>query len=295
MTAGSGRDRLLGGGGNDSFIDGETEANAASDLYNGGSRSRATDPDPGDTLSYATRRRPVRIDLGRRVTSAEDQIIDVESLVGGDGNDRLTGSHADNSLMGGPGDDVLRGGDGRDIPMGGKGSDRIYGEADDDVLWGEQGSDHLLGGSGDDLVIGVEERGPAGADELACGDGEDAARSDSSDTLDALCETVLAIVSVRPFPTIDGDSADFSVGCSISNSPPSCIGTFSLRVPGGQALGSTRFTVPNDADGLISIPLDPVALAVLRGGTVVQVDIVPSPLYSLEEHSGGYRAFMRAS
>jgi Ca2+-binding RTX toxin-like protein len=66
------------------------------------------------------------------------------NLLGGEGNDTLTGSAADDVLDGGPGDDILLGRSGNDTLLGGPGND---------TLNGGQGSDQMIGGDGDDLII----------------------------------------------------------------------------------------------------------------------------------------------
>jgi Ca2+-binding RTX toxin-like protein len=66
------------------------------------------------------------------------------NLLGGDGNDTLTGSAADDVLDGGPGNDILNGRGGNDQLIGGPGND---------ILIGGQGSDTILGGEGDDQII----------------------------------------------------------------------------------------------------------------------------------------------
>jgi Ca2+-binding RTX toxin-like protein len=66
------------------------------------------------------------------------------NLLGGEGNDTLTGSAADDVLDGGPGDDILLGRGGNDTLLGGPGND---------TLNGGQGSDQMIGGEGDDLII----------------------------------------------------------------------------------------------------------------------------------------------
>jgi hypothetical protein len=294
LTGGAGRDRVFGGTGDDDLIDGETDAQAARDVYQGGRSRDAAGPDRGDELSYARRRRALRMDLGRRRTSTEDRIRGMESLVGGRGGDRLTGDGDDNNLEGGPGNDVLRGRGGRDIPLGGRGNDRSYGDAGDDVVWGDEGRDRLFGGTGDDFLISLEEQGPAFADVLACGRGADDARSDSRDTLTGACEEVVAFsngFSVGSLPGIDTDSADFELTC-FGGSVEGCHGTIRLTGPGGAAFGSAQFDVATDAvDVPVSVPLSAAAVAALERGTIVTVDLVPDAPSDLEE-PGGYRASM---
>jgi Ca2+-binding RTX toxin-like protein len=66
------------------------------------------------------------------------------NLVGGDGDDILTGSASDDLLDGGPGNDTLFGRGGNDTLMGGPGKD---------TLVGGPGVDQLSGGDGDDVFV----------------------------------------------------------------------------------------------------------------------------------------------
>ena len=66
------------------------------------------------------------------------------NLIGGEGDDTLTGSASDDVLDGGPGNDSLFGRDGNDRLLGGPG---------DDILNGGRGTDELFGGDGDDQIV----------------------------------------------------------------------------------------------------------------------------------------------
>lgn len=85
-----------------------------------------------------------------------------DSLAGGGGDDRLSGGEEADRLAGGSGDDLLRGdngfdtlrGDvGEDRIFGGDGGDRIYGGVGEDWLDGGDGTDHLFGGEGADVFV----------------------------------------------------------------------------------------------------------------------------------------------
>jgi Ca2+-binding RTX toxin-like protein len=98
---------------------------------------------------------------------------------GGDGNDTLLGSAAEDVLLGGKGDDLLSGADGDDVLLGGIGKDDLAGGQGDDTLLGSEGDDHLAGGAGGDYLwggIGDDLiNGGAGSDtiEFGFGDGRD--------------------------------------------------------------------------------------------------------------------------
>jgi Ca2+-binding RTX toxin-like protein len=89
-------------------------------------------------------------------------------VLGGSGNDRMTGGRFRDSLQGGSGNDRATGGAGRDILVGGSGNDRLNGGADDDLLSGNAGNDVLIAGPGADLL-----GGGAGVDHLLGGPGPD--------------------------------------------------------------------------------------------------------------------------
>ena len=78
----------------------------------------------------------------------------IEKVIGGDGNDMLTGNmNASTTLMGGGGNDTLTGGMRDDMLDGGGGNDSLSGGAGADELVGGAGNDTLSGGAGMDLFV----------------------------------------------------------------------------------------------------------------------------------------------
>jgi hypothetical protein len=76
-----------------------------------------------------------------------------DRLYAGAGDDRLSGLGGNDYLEGGSGQDVLTGGDGHDYLVGNSGMDRFYGDAGNDTLIAkDRGYDILHGGEGDDLA-----------------------------------------------------------------------------------------------------------------------------------------------
>ena len=297
LTGGSGRDRVEGGGGDDTLLDGETDGQAAPDVFAGGRQRTSAGVNRGDAISYASRRRAVRIDLrSAPATTTGDRFTGVESAIGGRGNDRLSGDGRDNQLEGGPGDDAVRGRGGRDVVLGGAGDDRVAGDDGDDVVWGDEGADALSGGDGGDFLISREERGAQVADELACGDDPDSARADGADRLTAACEELIAFsngLRARTIPAIAADRATFTVTCA-GDDPIGCRGTLTLTGPAGEAFGVVRFLLPRDtADAPVTVPLSAAALAALREGALVRVAVVSDRPADVEE-PGGYRVRLRA-
>lgn len=118
IEGGAGNDIVDGGAGDDLIIGGE---GAGDDTYIGG--------DGSDTVSYASTTQGVDASLASGIaTGAEigtDTLINIENLIGGTGNDTLTGDVGVNLLDGGAGDDTIKGGAGNDILMGGAGIDTL--------------------------------------------------------------------------------------------------------------------------------------------------------------------------
>jgi Ca2+-binding RTX toxin-like protein len=98
---------------------------------------------------------------------------------GGDGNDTVHGSMAEDILRGGMGDDWLAGNGGSDVLLGRAGSDSLAGNQGNDTLLGGTGDDELSGGAGADYLWGGsgedQINGGAGSDtfEFGYGDGQD--------------------------------------------------------------------------------------------------------------------------
>jgi uncharacterized delta-60 repeat protein len=97
-----------------------------------------------DTLSYAGTRQAVSVNLATGTATGFTSIAGVENLLGGRGNDHLTGDGHSNSLNGGSGNDTLSGGGGADTLTGGAGNDTLIGGLGKDVLDGGRGSDIFL-------------------------------------------------------------------------------------------------------------------------------------------------------
>jgi serralysin len=97
-----------------------------------------------------------------------DSYLSVESYIGTNRGDKISGDGGADRFFGGNGADFLRGRGGKDVLTGGKGNDKIYGGSRADTLFGDDGHDTLLGGSSDDSL-----RGGGGNDTLRGGIGAD--------------------------------------------------------------------------------------------------------------------------
>ena len=98
-------------------------------------------------------------------------------VAGGAGNDRLDGRSGPDTLTGGAGNDTIRGGQGRDFLVGSQEADTLLGGGGRDTISGREGNDRIFGGGGRDLLDGDAGDdtllGGAGADDLAGGLGND--------------------------------------------------------------------------------------------------------------------------
>ena len=142
LQSGAVSQRINGLGGDDSFL-----GSAGADILDGG--------DGTDAVSYASNSADIEIDLetgtGKGGDAEGDVLINIEGIVGGQGNDRLTGSNKDNILSGFWGNDRLDGGEGDDGLAGSLGNDTLNGGSGNDRLNGGDDDDILTGGSGNDL------------------------------------------------------------------------------------------------------------------------------------------------
>ena len=76
------------------------------------------------------------------------------SLLGGNGDDRLHGAAGNDALTAGAGQDWMTGDAGADRLLAGLGNDWLFGGTENDTLDGEAGLDVLFGGAGNDRLTG---------------------------------------------------------------------------------------------------------------------------------------------
>lgn len=154
IDGGLGDDVLSGGAGDDTFLEGAVTNGG--DVMNGGTGR--------DTVDYSARTGDLFVSLcvdsaaatgdstvgdcalhNDGLVTEGDQLINIEGVQAGSGDDIITGSSADETLEGNDGDDIID---------GGAGSDSIFGDGGDDILDGGEGDDYLDGGAGTDLGDG---------------------------------------------------------------------------------------------------------------------------------------------
>jgi Ca2+-binding RTX toxin-like protein len=190
LAGGAGDDRLRGEGGDDVL-----QGGAGRDILDGGAGS--------DTADYGDKTQAVSVTLAGAANArvkvdgiVEDTIRNIENVIGGAGNDVLSGDNLGNRLSGGAGDDVLKGGGGKDTLDGGAGKDSAdYGDktqAISIILAGAADAavkvngvvedtirkiENVTGGKGDDSLTGDALanllKGGAGHDILKGGGGKD--------------------------------------------------------------------------------------------------------------------------
>jgi Ca2+-binding RTX toxin-like protein len=152
-------DTIFGGAGNDTIDAGEendfVDAGADDDVVFAGVGDDSLFGGDGiDTLDTSDATDSVTIDLGAGTASGndigDDTIAEFEAVIGGSGNDTITGDAAANTVSGGAGDDSISTGDGNDVITVGEGDDVVDGG-------GVSGGDPLL--DNDTLVIDAPDGG----------------------------------------------------------------------------------------------------------------------------------------
>jgi Ca2+-binding RTX toxin-like protein len=98
----------------------------------------------------------------------EHDNVQCTTIVGGTGDDNISGDSRANVLRGGAGADTLNGGTGSDSLYGEAGADNLFGGAGDDTVVGGADADSIIGGNGNDVL-----QGDAASDAFTC-DGKNA-------------------------------------------------------------------------------------------------------------------------
>lgn len=153
LYGGDGVDLLEGSGGDDSLVGG-----AGNDMLEGGAGRDTLDGGADtDSVSYAGSNAAVTVDGQTGAASggaAEgDTLISIEIIEGSAHNDTLTAANAFGAaLVGGAGDDSLTGGSDFDYLMGGTGHDRLYAGLGGADMVGGAGNDTYYVGSASDQV-----------------------------------------------------------------------------------------------------------------------------------------------
>ena len=216
---------------------------------------RDTDPDTvdggagEDQASWENETRPVSADLtdpARDGVAVDDQLVAIEDLVGGAGDDVLAGDAAVNRVAGGAGADWLNGGPGRDF---------------------------LRGDEGDDTLSAAGES-PGDGDTLVCMDGNDTVASPSLLTLASGydCEHIEPILDTTGVVYRRG-LLRVPVLCPVENEH-GCKAVVRIARGSRKARGP-KASIPNGTVGTASVRLPAVLSAAARRGVVrLSVDIL---------------------
>ena len=268
FVGGMGDDELNGGANPDRF---ESNRRDGRDTIAGGGPPPLVDADsyPGRDEVFYARSRSVRVELDGRPNDGgrgeHDNLLSIEGIWTGSGNDVVVGSSIDEFMFGGAGRDLLRGGGGadrllggdrssirRDIPIGSP--DRLEGGAGPDVLDGQGGRDLLIGGSGRDQVDGgrgpdrIRSRDPD-RDWVLCGGGLDRVAASAADVLTRGCEQQRGAVS--PAEAIVNwrhglGAVSLIVACPVA-APERCEGALTLSLTGRPPATSNYSITPGMA------------------------------------------------
>ncbi len=142
---------------------------------------------------------------------SEDEPVEDETIIGGDGSDHLRGGGGNDVIEGAAGQDILHGEAGDDLVAGGDGDDMLFGNGGDDILTGGDGNDELTGGEGDDTLSGgdgddVVQAG-YGNDVLSGGEGQDTLFGGDGD--DIIIGTEDSAVAAQDF--LNGGAGDDTI------------------------------------------------------------------------------------
>lgn len=242
-------DTLVGGDGNDVFVDGT--GSFTNDDIDGGAGT--------DTVDYSDRIADLKLtetfpsgstaDDGQ--ANEHDNIKNVETMVGGAGNDTLSVTNATTGAL--PGVYALRGNGGNDtLSMSGQVAGNLNGGA---------GTDVLTGGPLGDVIVASD----GIADTITCAGGTDSVLADLHDVIPRGCEDV-TVKAVREGPAVvvsdravrvrrDGKGL-IALRCPRAL-PPGCRGTLATRVAGsGGRFGvATRYRIGSGRSGVVATAL----------------------------------------
>lgn len=169
LTGGDANDVIFGKAGADAVLAGKGD-----DIVQGGEGKDSLIGGAGiDTLDYRDKTEGIGVALdaqgGALVFVAgvkEDTVEGFENVIGGAGNDVMTGNAIRNNLAGGDGDDRLKGQGGNDTLAGGDDRDHLDGGAGNDTIAGGRGRDVLIGGADSDTFVFAVRPGIKDADRI---------------------------------------------------------------------------------------------------------------------------------
>ena len=247
-----GDDVLVGGDGNDVLRPG-----TGADRVRGG---HGRDEVAYDDLAGLG---PVTVDLTAQSAtgaSGTDDLGSIDSVVGTNDGDTLTGSVGRNHIVGLAGDDVIQGGEADDELSGGLGDDELDAGNGDNTLFGGAGDDLLVAGDGDDVLNGGTDSGVTGDD---CRPGPGA--------------NVLTGCELNDNPAVlDIDPPAHAFASTLAGSS-SAAQTFTVTNTGGVATGTITTALTGTDPGEFALSNDGCTGQALDGGESCTVDAAFNP------------------
>lgn len=163
FDGGEGNDFLVGRGGNDLLIGGRgldtLNGGSGDDTLEGGGHNDQLNGGAGrDTAVYSENTTPVHVNLATGVVGfpgqswANEDLVSIENIVSGSGDDTVIGSNGANVIEVGEGYNTVNGRGGNDIIHGGWGLMVWDAEGHDDTLGLGDIIEVLNGGAGDDVI-----------------------------------------------------------------------------------------------------------------------------------------------
>lgn len=146
LVGGQGSDTLIGGAGNDT-------------LEGGGNTDQIEGGEGNDTAVYSENTTAIRADLRSGVVSfpgqswSAENLVSIESLVTGSGDDTVIGTEGANSIETGAGRDRITARGGNDTLDGGAGADTMSGGSGNDTYVIDNSGDRINEGGGTDTVL----------------------------------------------------------------------------------------------------------------------------------------------
>ena len=203
------------------------------------------------------------------------------AVMGGRGDDRISGNGGRNRLGGGRGRDVISGRGGSDTIFavrngvdGELSGDRLYGGAGSDEIFGSAGDNVIDGGAAADVIYAKRGRDRIRArdgavDQVLCRRGADAARGDPYDFLIS-CERTEPASESPAVPlwlhvyedSTGGTTADVLVGCLERHPASACSGSIQLELAGRPVSPETGFTSASGHRQLLTANADPGVVSV---------------------------------
>ena len=138
LNGGGGNDKIVGGAGNDIIHGGSgndtvTGGTGSDDIFGDGGSDTDDDSSRGFALNISLDN--IANDGPRSHPEEVDNVhSDIETVLGGSGNDKIIGNPFANKLVGNAGNDTIFGGDGNDTLIGGPGTDQLDGQGGNDVV-----------------------------------------------------------------------------------------------------------------------------------------------------------------